>query len=311
MKNILIVGLGAVGTVFAVFLKKAGHKVYGLVRDKSKYKCETLKVDGIWGVHEAKLDAVVDKVEDLNTNFDLIIVAVKSFDTEEVVKSIKDLVKEKTFVLLTQNGYGNYETAINHIKKEKVLLGRVIFGSKINQPCYATVTVNADDVRIGHPENLATDKDVIDVVCTIKHSGIPASFSKEVYKILWDKILYNSALNPLGAILKKRYGELAENPYTRELMNEIIKEIFEVCRLNNIHLNFQSAEDYIEFFYSKLIPPTKDHYPSMYYDLISGNKTEIDALNGAIVKLGEKIGYIPKVNKTIVNLVKSFSLQTF
>lgn len=93
-------------------------------------------------------------------------------------------------------------------------------------------------------------------------------------------------------------------------MNEIIREIFEVCRLNNIQLNFKSPEDYIEFFYSKLIPPTKDHYPSMYYDLISGNKTEIDALNGAIVKLGEKIGYIPKVNKTIVNLVKSFHYNT-
>lgn len=175
MKNILIVGLGAVGTVFAVFLKKAGHKVYGLVRDKSKYKCETLKVDGIWGVHEAKLDAVVDKVEDLNTNFDLIIVAVKSFDTEEVVKSIKDLAKEKTFVLLTQNGYGNYETAINHIKKEKVLLGRVIFGSKINQPCYATVTVNADDIRIGHPENLANKKLVSISVSSFYIHNKPAS----------------------------------------------------------------------------------------------------------------------------------------
>ncbi len=305
MKNILVVGLGSVGTVFAVFLKKAGHNVYGLVKDKSKYNCQNLKVDGIWGEHTVKLDGIVDKVEDLNVDFDIIIVAVKSFDTQNAVKMIKNLVKENTYLILTQNGYGNYETAINYIPKEKVLVGRVIFGSKINNTCQATITVNADDVRIGHPENLTNEKKVIEIVCTVKHSGIPASYSKDIYKILWDKILYNSALNPLGALLKKRYGELAENPYTREIMNDIIKEIFQVCHLNNIPLNFQSADEYIEFFYTKLIPPTKDHYPSMYYDLINGKRTEIDALNGAIVKLGERFGYIPKVNKTIVNLIKS------
>lgn len=306
MKNILIVGLGAVGTVFAVFLKKAGHKVFGIVKDKSKYNCPYFKVDGIWGEHTAILDSITDNPEDfLNIDFDIIIVAVKSFDTQEAVKKIKNLVKENTFVILTQNGYGNYETAINYLPKEKVLLGRVIFGSKINSPCYATITVNADDVRIGHPENLADEKKVIETVCIIKHSGIPASYSKDIYKILWDKILYNSALNPLGALLKKRYGELAENLYTREIMNDIIKEIFEVCKFNNIQLNFSSPDEYIDFFYCKLIPPTKDHYPSMYYDLKEGKKTEIDALNGAIVKLGEKAGYIPKVNKTIVNLIKS------
>ncbi|MGB9767126.1 MAG: ketopantoate reductase family protein [Sulfurihydrogenibium sp.] len=306
MKNILIVGLGAVGTVFAVFLKEAGHNVYGLVRNKEKYNCSIFQVDGIWGHHSATLDLVTDNPEDLkNVDFDIIIVSVKSFDTEQAIKNIKDLVKDKTFVILTQNGYGNYETAVKYIPKEKVLLGRVIFGSKVDKNCHATVTVNADDVRIGQPENLTEESKVIELVCTIKHAGIPASYSKEVYKVLWDKILYNCALNPLGALLKRRYGELAENPYTKEIMNEIIKEIFNVCHLNNIQLNFKSAEEYIEFFYSKLIPPTKDHYPSMYYDLNSGNRTEIDALNGAIVKLGEKVGYTPKVNKTIYNLIKS------
>ena len=310
MKKILVVGLGAVGTVFAVFLKKAGHSVYGFVKDKKKYNCSTFEVDGIWGNHSISLDLITDNQQDLkDINFDIIVISVKSFDTEKAIKSIKDLVMDKTFLLLTQNGYGNYETAAKYIPKEKILLGRVIFGSKIEKPCHATITVNADDVRIGQPENLADEKKVIELICTIKHAGIPASYSKEIYKVLWDKILYNCALNPLGALLKRKYGELAENPYTKEIMNEIINEIFKVCQLNNIKLNFKSADDYINFFYSKLIPPTKNHYPSMYYDLNSGKKTEIDALNGAIVKLGEKVGYIPKVNKTIYNLIKSFEKE--
>ena len=307
MKNILVVGLGAVGTVFATFLKESNHNVYGLVKDHhlKLVKDNTLTVQGIWGDHKAKLDLITSNVENLkDVDFDLIIVAVKSFDTEETVKSLIPLVKSKTKLLLTQNGYGNYEIASKYIEKSKLLLGRVIFGSKLIEPFHAYVTVNADDVRIGQPENLLEDKEVLDVVCTIKHSGIPASFSKDIYKVLWDKILYNCALNPLGALLECSYGTLAENKKTKEIMDLIIDEIFQVAKLNNIKLNYDNPEDYKKVFYEKLIPPTKDHFPSMYYDLKNGKKVEIDALNGAIVKLGEKAKYLPKVNFTITNLVK-------
>ncbi len=303
MKNILVVGLGAVGTVFATFLKEYGHNVYGLVR--KKYLDNNLKVEGIWGEHKATLDKITDSVEDLkNINFDLIILGVKSFDTENAVKKIKDLVTEKTKLLLTQNGYGNYEIASNYVDKSKILIGRVIFGSKIVQPLHAYITVNADDVRIGQPENLLDDKEVLEVVCMINHSGIPASFSRDIYKILWDKILYNCALNPLGALLECNYGTLAENKETRQIMDFIIDEIFLVTKENKISLNFKDPEDYKKHFYTNLVPPTKDHFPSMYYDLKSGKRVEIDALNGAIVKLGEKVGIIPKTNLTITNLIK-------
>ncbi|MEZ0322889.1 MAG: 2-dehydropantoate 2-reductase [Hydrogenothermaceae bacterium] len=308
MKKVVVIGLGAVGTVFATFLKKIGHTVYGVVKENQlkSFNEGILKVDGIWGIHQAKLDKVLSDVKQIqDEDIDLVIVAVKSYDTEEASKSIKDIIKDKTVVLLTQNGYGNYEKASKYIPKEKILLGRIIFGSKVNSPGYATVTVNADDVRIGHPENLLQENEIVETVCLIKHSGIPASYSKEIYKVLWDKILYNCALNPLGAILHKRYGELAENSDTVNIMNTVIEEIFKVCKFNNIPLNYKSAQEYIEHFYKNLIPPTKAHYPSMYYDLKSGKKTEIDALNGAIVDLGKKVGYIPVVNLTLTTIVKN------
>jgi len=307
MKNILVVGLGAVGTVFATFLKESEHNVYGLAKDHHVEfaKDNTLHVEGIWGNHKAKLDLITSKIENLkDIDFDLIIVAVKSFDTEETIKKIIPLIKPKTIILLTQNGYGNYETASKYVDKSKILLGRVIFGSRLIKPFHACITVNADDVRIGQPENLLEDQEVLDVVCTIKHAGIPASFSKDVYKVLWDKILYNCALNPLGALLECSYGTLAENKETKKIMDLIIDEIFQVVRLNNIQLNFDNPEDYKKLFYEKLIPPTKDHFPSMYYDLKSCKRTEIDALNGAIVKLGENVDYLPKVNFTITSLIK-------
>lgn len=312
MKRVLVVGLGAVGTVFATFLKEAGNIVYALVKDSQieHFSDGKIRVDGIWGEHVTQLDGVFSKVESLSDiNFDLIILAVKSYDTEDSVKFVKELVKEGTLLLLTQNGYGNYERAVEYVSKEKVLLGRVIFGAKVNYPGYVTVTVNADDVRIGQPEGLGEEKGILETVCTIKHAGIPASYSRDVYKILWDKILYNCALNPLGAILEKTYGELADNQDTTAIMNSIIREIFQVCRLKGIELNFKTPEDYIDHFYTNLIPPTRQHYPSMYYDLKSGRKTEIEALNGAVVELGRSVGYIPIMNLTISTIIRGKSLK--
>ena len=264
-----------------------------------------LYVEGIWGYHSAELDGVSDNILDFkDKELDLIILAVKSYDTEKALKDIKKIIKPNTILLLTQNGYGNYELAKEIIGVKQTLLGRVIFGAKIITKGKVKITVNADDVRIGQPDN-AIDKEVIlKIVELIRNSGIPASYSPDVYKILWDKILYNCALNPLGAILECSYGDLAKNKYTREIMNKIIKEIFEVAKLNKIQLNWNNPEDYLNFFYEKLIPPTKNHYPSMYYDITLGKRTEIDALNGAIVKLAKKMGIEAPTNETITNLIK-------
>jgi 2-dehydropantoate 2-reductase len=305
--KVLVFGLGAVGTVFATFLKKAGNKVYGITKDKyiNLFKNNELKVSGIWGEHQARLDGIFSKISDIpEEDFDFILLTVKSYDTKDAVKQLKNLVKKHTFLILAQNGYGNYETAKEILPPENILLARVIFGSKLKTISHAHITVNADDVVIGQPENLADEKKVQEIVKTIKNSSIPCRYDPNVYQILWDKILYNCALNPLGAILECSYGDLANNEETRRLMNKIIIEIFKTARLNKISLRWKTARDYINFFYEKLIPPTKDHYPSMYYDIKSGKKTEIDALNGAIVSLAKKVKINTPVNETITRLIK-------
>ncbi|NPA54269.1 MAG: 2-dehydropantoate 2-reductase [Aquificae bacterium] len=305
--NIVVFGLGALGVAFATFLKEDGHKVYGITKEKylPYLKDKILKVEGIWGEHEAKLDGIYSSVDDIKENIDLILLTVKSYDTEKAVKEIKKIVSENTYVLVAQNGYGNYEIVSKEIGKEHTLLARVIFGSKVIKPGHVKITVNADDVRIGDPSRTIPEEEIIKIACAIKHAGIPASYDKNVYKTLWDKILYNSALNPLGALLECSYGTLAENKETKQVMDNIIEEIFTVAKAHNIELNWNSPEEYKKHFYENLIPPTKDHFPSMYYDIKEGKKTEIDALNGAIVKLAKEKGIKVPVNETVVNLLKT------
>ena len=305
--KIVVFGLGALGTAFATFLKESGHTVYGITKIEYEplLKNKTLKVSGIWGNHEAKLDGIYSSVEKIKDDIDVVFLTVKSYDTEKAVQQIKSIVGENTLVVVAQNGYGNYETVSSVIGKEHTLLARVIFGSKVIKPGEVEITVNADDVRIGDPSKTIPEEKVLKVACLIKHSGIPASYDPDVYKTLWDKILYNCALNPLGALLECSYGTLASIEETREVMDSIIDEIFLVTEKHNIQLNWENPQEYKKHFYENLIPPTKEHFPSMYHDIKAGKKIEIDALNGAIVRLAKEKGLKVPTNETITKLIKA------
>ena len=306
--TILVTGLGALGTVFATMLKKAGHTVHALTKDKylPVLADRRTRVTGIWGEHEAQLDGIHASIDPLrNISFDLIILTVKSYDTAAAIEQVKPLVGKGALVIVAQNGYGNYETVASSVGKDHALLARVIFGVKLHAPGRAEVTVIADDVRIGQPHN-AVDPGRIKAISTaINAAGIPTSYAENVAAILWDKILYNAALNPLGAVLECTYGQLAENPETRLIMDRIIDEIFQVAQAHSMLLNWKTPGEYRRHFYTKLVPPTAKHFPSMYYDVKAGKRLEIDALNGAIVRLAHEKGISVPVNETITLLIKS------
>ncbi|QER42112.1 2-dehydropantoate 2-reductase [Thermodesulfobacterium sp. TA1] len=304
--KVLAFGLGALGTVFAVSLKNAGYETYAFIKENhlSQLK-QPLRITGLFGEKQAVIDGYFTQPNDLKSlDLDLIILTVKAFDTEKALLQIKEFIKPNTLLLIAQNGYGNYEKATQLIPKNQIILSRIIFGAKLISPGVAKVTVFGDDVVIGQPENTIPKETLENLAKVFTQAGIPTRVSEEVYSILWEKIIYNSALNPLGALLERTYGELAENYETRFLMDKVIEEIFEVLKAYNIKIRWDNPEDYKKHFYQKLIPPTAAHYPSMYYDLKNRKKTEIDALNGAIVNLAEQKGLKTPVNKFITLMVK-------
>jgi 2-dehydropantoate 2-reductase len=306
--NIVIVGLGALGTTFATLLKKAGHRVFAITKDKylSALSERRIGVFGIWGEHEAVLDGVFAGIDPLkNEGIDIIILTVKSYDTAQAMAMIAPLVKDDVVVISAQNGYGNYETVARTVGREHSLLARIIFGARTATPGKAEVTVIADKVRIGQPEGAIPYDIIVRIASEIDKAGVPTAYASDVNEILWDKILYNCALNPLGALLECNYGRLAEHEDTRQVMNQLIREIFAVAKAHSIRLHWADPKGYIDHFYEKLVPPTKEHYPSMYHDLKAGKRLEIDALNGAIVKLGNEKGIPVPVNVTITRLIKA------
>lgn len=306
--KVLVFGLGALGTVYSCLLKEQGHQVSGLDREEvaNAVREQGVMVQGIWGAHQAHLDQILTGVDQLaGQDYDLLILTVKSYETEAVAQQIAQFISPQTYILLAQNGYGNFEAAAQSISPDRLILGRIIFGAETTQLGASKVTVIADDVIIGSPANLV-DRQVLEKFSqACNAAGIPTRTSAEVMKFVWAKIIYNSALNPLGAILEVPYGKLAENIHTQELMDSIITEIFAVLAAHGQATPWPDADAYRQAFYGQMIPTTALHHASMLQDIQRGRRTEIEALNGAVVRLGRDYGVPTPVNAIITAMLKT------
>lgn len=306
--KILVAGLGALGTVYSCLLSLAGHQVTGLSKPASVEKLagDGLKVSGIWGEHAAKPARVVSDVSELSgEKFAMIIVTVKSFVTEKLARQLAPLVGADTYVFLLQNGYGNFEAAAQVIPEDKIVLGRVIFGAETLAVGESKVTVIADDVMIGSPHHLIAPDVLAEFAEVFHQARIPTQATPEIMKYVWGKIIYNSALNSLGAIFEVNYGQLAEMPETRDLMNKIVAEIFALLKVKAVTTFWPDAQAYLANFYENLLPPTAAHHSSMLQDIRSGRPTEIAALNGAVVKLARQEGLSTPVNEVVTAMVRA------
>lgn len=306
--KILVLGLGALGTVYSCLLKKAGHEVIGIDREvvAAEILNQGVRVHGIWGEHEAYLDKLYSNIADVEPDvFDLVILSVKAYETDEVALQLQKIISHKTYLILAQNGYGNYETAARYIPQEQIILARVIFGAETLAAGSSKVTVIADDVILGSPPQIISMDYLNRLAELFSQAGIPTRASEDVMKYVWGKIIYNSALNPLGAILEVNYGKLAEMESSRLLMNSMIEEIFAVLAAIKQETIWPDAASYLEAFYRQMIPSTARHHASMLQDIQRGRKTEIDALNGAVVELGRQYDVPTPVNSVIASLIKA------
>jgi 2-dehydropantoate 2-reductase len=260
-----------------------------------------LAIDGIWGkFHLGPVAAMGDTSE----TFDVILLCVKSFDTETACRQIQGRLAPDGLILSMQNGLGNLEAIAREFGEARTVGARVIFGALVVAPGWVTVTVYADRVLLGATSS-ATPRASLDRVAEhLNQAGIPPAVVEDILTHLWGKVLYNCALNPLGAVLRVPYGALGDNPQTRELMRLIIEEIYRVAAARGIALNPSEAGAYFQHFMTNLVPPTSAHWPSMWQDLEAGRRTEIEALNGAICRYGREAGVPTPYNDTVSRLVR-------
>ncbi len=310
--EILIYGGGAVGLGIASCLLKSQQEVDILARSDT---CAALKTQGLFrnGIF-GECHFLPNQFEcftNLNEitkskKYDYILVCVKSYDSFSSARDLyhhKQLFKDETKIVLFQNGWGNAEIFAEFFPRDKIYNARVITGFVRKQKYRVTITVHAEPIHIGS----IFDVDCLclqDLAIAINNGDVPCEVYPPIAEDLWAKMLYNCALNPLGAILNVPYGKLGEQKWTRDIMDNVVAEVYQVMSKLGYRTHWPSPQEYLKVFYTRLLPATADHESSTLQDIRSGKKTEIDFLNGAVVKLAGEVGISVPYNSTLYALLK-------
>jgi 2-dehydropantoate 2-reductase len=309
--RVLIYGGGSVGLGIASCLLKAGTRLDIIAREDtvSHLKKYGLLRKGIFGEYHAE-PADFDCFSSLSAvseqNYDYILVSTKSCDSLETAEDIsrnKTCFNDTTRIVLFQNGWGNAEIFSSFFPREQIFNARVITGFNRSKPNEVLITVHADAIHIG--SLFGADLSKIEDLCSaIIDGGIPCEPTDEIERDLWAKMLYNCALNPLGAILDVTYGTLAGNNSTKVIMDNIIGEIFKVLAVAGYQTHWEKAKDFLTIFYNRLVPDTAGHRSSTLQDIRAKKRTEIDALNGEVIRLAGKNNVDVPYNRTVYNIIK-------
>lgn len=310
--RILVAGAGALGSVYGCFLRRAGYAVtlLGRTTHLEAIAANGLHVEGIWGEHHATGFQLITDAAQATAPFDGILISVKSYDTNSMAQTVAPLLAPDGIVVSLQNGLGNVEQIAAHVGWQHVLAGRVIFGAEVVAPGRVRVTVYADPVLIGvwqEHRDPYLEKLARRWAERLSDAGVPARYCDHIKAVLWGKVLYNAALNPLSALLGVHYGALAKEPNTRAIMDAVFDEVYAVAAAEGVALPLASALEYQAEFYGRLVPSTFHHRSSMLQDLERGRSTEIDAINGAVWKRGLAHGIHTPVNEVLTRLVQARS----
>jgi 2-dehydropantoate 2-reductase len=305
--GVLVAGAGALGSVFGGLLARAGAQVTLLGRavHLNAVREHGLAIDGLFGTHRVHRLTCATDVDQIRGRYETILLTVKSWDTRGMIERVAPLLSEDGVVVCLQNGLGNVETVADVVGPSRVLGGRVIFGAELPAPGRVRVTVIADPVLVGSLGAGDPDFRARAWAARFAAGGIPSRHTDRLLSELWAKVLYNAALNPLGALLGVPYGRLPEDPDARATMDDVIDEAFAVARACGVALAWATPMEYRQTFYGRLVPSTADHRSSMLQDLERGRPTEIEAINGYVVRQGAAHGVPTPANALLTRLVRA------
>ncbi|MCG8590813.1 MAG: ketopantoate reductase family protein [Proteobacteria bacterium] len=310
-ERVAVIGAGAVGLAVGQALAGVGAQVVFAIRrgsDAAWRRHGILRTGALGESRSAPDDfAVCDGISALRGHFDAILVCTKTFASAEVCRALAEVWPQLAGprrVVLFHNGWGSADVFRAAFGVESVFSARVITGFVRKAPHWVDVTVHADAIHVGSlfgadPSTLAW------LAAALSSGGLPCAPAKDIARDLLAKLLYNCALNPLGALRGVPYGVLGESAATRAVMDAVLDEVFDVLGANGLSTHWARAEDYRRVFYDELLPATAEHESSMLQDLRAGRETEIESLSGAVERLGQDVGVETPVNAALAALVRA------
>lgn len=297
--HVVIVGPGAMGCLHAAWLAEAGLPVTLL-----DYRPERAQQISEQGVHmllpdETTRTAAVPCTADASSlpPADLVIVLTKAYDTAAAIESALPLVTADTSVLTLQNGLGNYEILQEYVPPAQVLAGTTPSGATLLDVGRIRVAGLGQAV-IGSP---AGDGQRAEVVAALfRQAGLAAEVTDDVDAALWRKAIINAAINPLGALTRRRNGELLEIDSLHSLLGQVAQEAHRIALACGIRLADLDAGAAVE----QVCRDTAQNQCSMLQDVLAGRRTEVQQINGEIVRRAKEAKLPAPLNAALIALIE-------
>ena len=301
--RIAVLGLGAVGAVYACLLKKAGHEVWGLVRpeEQDELKELGLTVSGAWGRKRAMLDELsAQSTIGSDQKFDGLVVAVKSYDlSEELLRWAETARSEGGWVLLLQDGYGNYEKAAEVIPSRHIIMGQQSVEMLAENLGESQVMGPGEPLRIGSPEGIMPVVELEAVSALLTEAGIATVVEAGIMRYVWANIILHSAFSSFSAILQEPFGKLLSEEQSKVIVDDVIKEIYQVMELIGAQAIWPDREACQQELVVRDIGLYSPRKSLLLEDIRRGRPTEIDYFNGAICRLAQAHGIFTPCNEML------------
>lgn len=297
--KIAVLGAGAMGSIFGGYLAEAGEDV--ILLDVWREHVEAinsrgLHITGVSGDRYIRVRAATD-AKDVGT-VDLVILAVKVYDTEDAITRFSSIFTPDTILLTIQNGLIDVKMLEQLSGTSCVLVGVTGHGATVLGPGEVYHAGRGKTV-VGDPRGGITEE-VKRVVEMLNKANLEAEASPDVRGVVWTKLMANVGINPVTALTRLRNGEIIEDPGTRGIVEMAVREAYEVAKTLKIKLLVDDPIAYVIDIAKK----TATNKSSMLQDIERQRPTEIDVINGAIVRIGKQVGVSVTVNEILTNLIK-------
>ena len=297
--KIVIMGAGAMGGLFGGLLAFSGEEVW--LVDVRKEQVDVIRSVGLTLEEGDKLQIIgVNATQDVSSpgKADLVIFFVKTYHTEQAVSDALALEKEDTIFLTLQNGLGNEEILCKRINRKKVMLGVTGQGATLLGPGHVR-HAGRGKTFIGELDQGVSER-AIQVAKMFCEADIDTEVSADIHNLIWDKLLVNVGINALTALTQLKNGQLLDYPEALRIMEALVSEAAEVARQTGARIEENPFEKV-----KTVAEATRENRSSMGQDVDFRRKTEIDAINGAVVREAKRLGLPVPCNEVVTDLIKT------
>jgi len=297
--KVAVVGAGAMGCLYAGAFHRAGAGVTLIDVDPghlAAINSRGLELDTRAGVETLRLAAL--RPEHARETVDLVVLFTKTFHTDAALEGVKSIIGPATHAMTLQNGLGNDEAVARHGARDRGVAGVSTLPSDLIGP--GRVRSHGEGGSKIYPAYGGDTGFAQEVADLLTAGGLPTVLEPDIRAAIWSKAIFNAAMNALCALTRRTPGFLGAHEEARALIRTVVLEGVRAAQASGVAIE---AEPILDLTVVS-VTDHADHEASMLQDVKAGRRTEVDAINGAIVRAAQAAGVTVPVTETLWRLVK-------